>query len=95
MLLGALMMVLVLLPGMAAAQDYPADTTVTTSGCENQYPPSAVCGTQVTVSQGGSSLPFTGGDVALMTVIGLVVVGAGAGLVWVGRRSDARSDATA
>ena len=30
-------------------------------------------------------------DVALMTVIGLVVVGAGAGLVWVGRRSEARA----
>ena len=59
LLVGALM-VLVLLPGMAAAQDYPPDTTVTTSGCENQYPPSQVCGTQVTVPQGGSSLPFTG-----------------------------------
>lgn len=89
LLLGGLML-FVLLPGVAAAQegDYPPSTTVTTSGCETD-PSSSVCGTQVTVSQGSSSLPFTGGDVALLTILGLVVVGAGAGLVWVGRRSDA------
>jgi hypothetical protein len=84
-------LVLIALPGYAAAQegDYPPSTTVTTSGCETD-PSSSVCGTNVTTPRGGSTtLPFTGGDVALLTVVGLIVVGAGVGLVWIGRRSEA------
>jgi hypothetical protein len=82
-------MVIVLLPGIAMAQegDYPPSTTVTTTQCEAGNG-SEVCGTGVTVPQDPGSLPFTGGNVALLTAAGLVVVGAGVGLVLVGRRSE-------
>lgn len=84
------LLVIVMLPTAAVAQegDYPTpSTTVTTKRCvpgDN----TEVCGTVVTVPRGNSSLPFTGGNVAMLTVLGLAVAAAGAGLVWVGRRSD-------
>jgi hypothetical protein len=89
LLLLAGVLLLVLLPTAAMAQEgnYPPSTTVTTHECvpgDN----SEVCGTVVTVPRGGSSLPFTGGNVAMLTVLGLAAAAAGAGLVWVGRRSD-------
>jgi hypothetical protein len=89
---------LVLLPTAAAAQEdnYPVTSTSTSRTCDPNDPSSAeVCGTVVTVSQGGATLPFTGGDVALLTVLGLGAAGAGIGLVWFGRRSEATSDSTA
>ena len=92
--LGSLLLVVgiavcVLLPTAAGAQEdnYPV-TTVTRSSCIDSNG-ADVCGTSVTVPSGcGESLPFTGGDVALLTILGLGVAGAGAGLVWFGRRSD-------
>lgn len=90
LLLLAGLLVIVMLPTAAVAQegDYPTpSTTVTTKQCvpgDN----TEVCGTVVTVPRGNSSLPFTGGNVAMLTVLGLAVAAAGAGLVWVGRRSD-------
>jgi hypothetical protein len=88
LLLLAGVLVIVLLPTAAMAQEgnYPP-TTVTTHQCvpgDN----TEVCGTVVTVPQGGSQLPFTGGNVAMLTVLGLAAAAAGVGLVWVGRRSD-------
>ena len=90
---------LVLLPTAAAAQEdnYPVTSTSTSKVCDPNDPGSnaEVCGTVVTVSGGGSTLPFTGGDVALLTVLGLGAAGAGIGLVWFGRRSESTSDSTA
>ena len=61
--------------------DYPVDSTSTTQTCQN-------CATSTTISvKGESTLPFTGGDVALVTVLGLAAAGSGAFLVWLGRRS--------
>lgn len=78
----------VLLPAAAGAQDsYVPTTTVTTDPCTGSNRNTAVCGTSVTLSRGGSSLPFTGGSAALLTVVGLGVAGAGIGLVMIGRRS--------
>jgi hypothetical protein len=86
--------VFVLLPAAAGAQEdnYPA-TTVTTDPCVDANG-ADVCGTVVTVPRGDEeTLPFTGGDVALLTVLGVAAAGAGAGLVWFGRRSDANARA--
>jgi hypothetical protein len=90
-------MLLVLLPTAAAAQDnYPVTSTSTTTSCEDPGADPAVCGTVVTDPSGSSStLPFTGGDVALLTVLGLGAAGAGISLVWFGRRSEATSDSSA
>jgi len=93
--LGSLMLlagvaVFVLLPSAAGAQEdnYPVTSTSTTNPCVDSNGAN-VCGTVVTVPRGSSAeLPFTGGDVALLTVLGLAAAGAGAGLVWFGRRSD-------
>jgi hypothetical protein len=81
----------VLLPTAAWAQDsnYPPSTTVTTRNqCEGTNGVN-VCGTSVTVSRNNANpLPFTGGDVALLTVLGLGAAAGGLGLVWVARRSS-------
>jgi hypothetical protein len=79
----------VLLPAAAGASDYPVTSTSTTSQCktsgENQ-----VCDTVVTVPDHRQQfLPFTGGDVALLTVLGLAATSAGTGLVMAGRRRSA------
>ena len=86
--------VFVLLPAAAGAQEdnYPP-STVTTDPCVDANGAN-VCGTVVTVPRGDEeTLPFTGGDVALLTVLGVAAAGAGAGLVWFGRRSDANARA--
>ena len=77
-----------LIPTEAGAQtvpNYPVTTTATTSPCTSTTP--GVCSTTpdagVTTS---ASLAFTGGDLALVTILGLVIVGAGVGLVLLGRR---------
>ena len=93
MLLAGLL-VIVMLPTAAMAQEdqYPTpSTTVTTHQCESGNSNSEVCGTVVTVPRGSSSLPFTGENVALLTVLGLVAAAAGVGLVWVGRRPDSNA----
>ncbi len=62
--------------------DYPASTS-TTNPCGN-----GGCGTTTTIQvKGASTLPFTGGNVALLTVLGLGAAGAGMALVLLGRRS--------
>ena len=94
--LGSLMLlvgvaVFVLLPTAAGAQEdnYPVTSTSTVQDCVDSNG-ADVCGTVVTVPRGDeATLPFTGGDVALLTVLGLAAAGAGVGLVWFGRRSDA------
>ncbi len=91
LLLLAGVLVFVLAPGIAGAQDdnYPVSSTSTTRQCEHGNSNAEVCGTVVTVPSGRStSLPFTGGNAALLTVVGLVVLAAGGSLVWFGRRSD-------
>jgi hypothetical protein len=83
--------IFVLLPTAAGAQEdnYPVTSTSTTTECV-PGDGTEVCGTVVTVPRGNeASLPFTGGDVALLTVLGLAAAAAGVGLVWFGRRSDA------
>jgi hypothetical protein len=85
----------VLVPGVAWAQegDYPPSTTSTTSEC-TVIDGAVVCGTVVTVPievKGTATLPFTGGNAALLTGLGLVAVGAGVGLVLVGKRSASAS----
>ncbi len=90
LLLVAGMLMLVMLPTAAMAQEdqYPtASTTITTTQCLAGNG-SEVCGTAVTVPRDPGSLPFTGGNVALLTVLGLAAAAAGVGLVWVGKRSD-------
>jgi hypothetical protein len=75
----------------AARDNYPPPSTPTTDPCTNNssaYP--ALCGTSATRASSTSTqatLPFTGGDVALLTVLGLCVTGGGVLLVWLGRRS--------
>jgi hypothetical protein len=82
----------VLLPAAAGAQenDYPVTTVPTTTPVCFSARSVEVCGTSVTEPRSSSveSLPFTGGDVAMLTVLGLAAAAAGAGLVWFGRRSD-------
>jgi hypothetical protein len=81
--------------GIATAQttgdtSYPTvSTTPTTDPCTAPNPPSS-CGTSAAVAVGGvsssRSLPFTGGDVALLTVLGLAAVGSGTAIVLISRR---------
>jgi hypothetical protein len=79
----------VLLPVAAWADDYPVTSTSTTSACQDVNG-NQVCDTVVTVPNGNKQfLPFTGGDVALLTVLGLAATGAGTGLVMAGRRRSA------
>ena len=71
--------------GAASAQtgDYPVSSTSTTNTCNN-------CGTTTTIEvKGATTLPFTGGNVALLTVLGLGAAGAGTALILLGRRSKA------
>jgi hypothetical protein len=84
----------VLLPGVAAAQegDYPPSTIPATLARCTAGTNASVCGTsaaasgQATASGQAESLPFTGGDVALLTVLGLGAAAGGVALVWIGRR---------
>jgi hypothetical protein len=90
LLLGLAMFVL--LPAAAGAGEgdsYVPSTTVTTDPCDYPTDP-AVCGTGV-AAQASAELPFTGGSAALLTVVGLVVAGAGIALVMLGRRSASSS----
>jgi len=90
LLLLAGMALFVLLPTAAGAQEdnYPVTSTSQSNQCIDSNG-ADVCGTVVTVPRGSSEeLPFTGGDVALLTILGLGIAGAGAGLIWFGRRSD-------
>lgn len=75
--------------GIAAAQTtndttYPTvSTTPTTDPCTTP----GVCGTVSNVGGArASSLPFTGGDVALLTVLGIAAVGSGVAIVLFSRR---------
>ena len=89
--------VFVLLPSAAGAQEdnYPVTSTTTVTECIPGVN-AEVCGTVVTVPTGSQAeLPFTGGDVALLTVLGLAAAGAGAGLLWFGKRSTSNSNSTA
>ena len=66
----------------AQTGDYPASTS-TTNPCND-----GGCSTTTTIQvKGASTLPFTGGNVALLTVLGLGAAGAGVALVVLGRRS--------
>jgi hypothetical protein len=74
-----------LIPSVAGAQtapNYPVSTS-TTGPCLSQGVCSTAPGGGVSTS---ASLAFTGGDLALVTILGLVIVGAGVGLVLLGRR---------
>lgn len=65
---------------------YPSPQT---ANCTYPYPNPQICTSSAgSSSPSGSSgsLPFTGGDVALMSVIGAVVVAGGVALVVVSRR---------
>lgn len=94
LVLGLGLLLMVLAPATVAwAQtgggngDYPVVSTSTTNPCADGR-----CATSTTISvKGESTLPFTGGDVALVTILGLAAAGSGAFLVWLGRRSSAAS----
>jgi len=85
-----LMLCLVVPAATAGAQsdeDYPITTTTDPSTTTT-----TVGGTIVTRppdDPGGASLPFTGGDTALLVALGLGAALGGFALVWLGRRSDA------
>ncbi|HEY8216537.1 MAG TPA: hypothetical protein VIH82_05350 [Acidimicrobiia bacterium] len=101
MALSVLVMAMLLVgAGVAAAQttgdtSYPTvSTTPRTDPCTS----SSVCGTSATVPQVGGvsasrSLPFSGGDVALLTLLGLAAVGGGAAIVLLSRRRRSTSAA--
>lgn len=86
-------MVFVLAPTAALAQTgggtdvYPTvPTTPTTVPCTDTGGGSSVCGTLVTVPRSGSSLPFTGGDVALLAVLGVGAVASGGAILAFSKR---------
>jgi len=76
----------VLAPAAAAQTDYPTPTTTPTTP-----PTSNVSGVVVSSgqSQGSGFLAFTGGNIAMLVVIGLGAAGAGIVLVRYGRRRRA------
>ncbi len=83
------LMLCLLVPAAAASaqsdEDYPI-TTTTDPGSTT----TTVGGTIVTRPRDPSgSLPFTGGDTALLVALGLGAAAGGFALVWLGRRSDA------
>jgi hypothetical protein len=89
LVVASLTLVLVAWGGIAAAQtEDPTYPTVPTT-------PTSVGGTSV--SRGGTadpgSLPFTGGDIALATALGLVAVGAGVAIVLIARRRSTSAHA--
>jgi hypothetical protein len=74
----------VLAPTAAVAQDYPpgSNTPTATTVAGNR-----AGNTQTTsTASRGSSLPFTGGEIAALTLVGAGVAGAGVVLVGLGRR---------
>lgn len=85
-------MVFVLAPTAAWAQTggtdvYPTvPTTPTTVPCTDTGGGSSVCGTLVTVPRSGSSLPFTGGDSALLAVLGVGAVASGGAILALSKR---------
>ena len=88
LLLVAGVMLMVLMPAAAMADsNYPPTTTATTRQCAAGST-SGVCRTVATVPKRGGSLPFTGGNIAVLTALGLVIAVVGGSLVWLGRRSD-------
>jgi hypothetical protein len=85
------LMLCLLVPTAAAGaqsdEDYPI-TTTTDPGVTT----TSVGGTIVTrPPDDPGSLPFTGGDTALLVALGLGAALGGVALVWFGRRSDARA----
>jgi len=96
LLVFAVAMVLTVGVGVAAAQTtndttYPTVSTPTTTDPCVSTNGASVCGTAVSVPRVGGvaasrSLPFTGGDVALLTVLGLAAVGSGVAIVVLTRR---------
>jgi hypothetical protein len=78
----------VLVPTAALADDYPTPASTPT------VEPGRVGGAQATRpassgGSGGSSLPFTGGEIAALALAGAGVTGAGVVLVGLGRRRRA------
>ena len=78
---------LAVLAPAAAAQTYPTPSTTSTTVICNSGTVQ-VCGTSVSAAPATTSqaLAFTGGQIALLVVIGLAAVGLGVVLVRLGRR---------
>jgi uncharacterized surface anchored protein len=78
----------VMAPTAALAQDYPTPSSSPTATTgPSSVEGASVRGAQVTrPSRRGSTLPFTGGEIAALTLVGLGVTGAGVVLVGFGRR---------
>lgn len=84
MVLGVSLMVL--MPGVASAYAPSPNSTPQQQAVDGgQGAPDGPDGVGVPSSSGG--LPFTGGDIAGMTIVGLVAVGAGSALVFRSRRT--------
>jgi hypothetical protein len=81
---------LAILAPAASAQVYPNPSTPTTPSCST-YPQPSGCSTNVggTSTTQSSSLPFTGGNIALLTAIGAIVVTGGVSLIVYSRRRSA------
>lgn len=79
----------VLAPTAALAGDYPTPPSTPTAGAEQQ---GRVGGARASRSEssGGSTLPFTGGEIAALALAGAGVTGAGVVLVGFGRRHRAQ-----
>jgi hypothetical protein len=71
----------------ASRGNYPP-TAPTTDPCSRSYPapPASCTSVQGTSTSDQATLPFTGGDVGLLSVIGVGVLGGGVLLVWMSRR---------
>lgn len=80
----------VMAPTAALAEgDYPTPPSTPTASAEQQ---GRVSGAQASRSEssGGSTLPFTGGEIAALALAGAGVTGAGVVLVGFGRRHRAQ-----
>jgi len=93
LLVGLVLTVLAPTGALAQTEDTSYPTTPTT-------PTTDVAGTSVTAPRdarvagtSASRLPFTGGDVALLTALGLVAVGSGLAIVVFTRRRSAQARA--
>lgn len=77
----------VMLPAAAVAQQDPVYPTPSSTP-EVTNPPRGSSGssTSIDVSSSQETLPFTGGEIAGLTMIGLGVTGAGVAMVRIGRR---------
>jgi hypothetical protein len=88
----AALMLVVFAPAALAQTDYPTTPTTPTKIDPCKVHPCgqpSTSGQAVSTRTSGTSLPFTGGNIALLVGVGLAAAFGGVVLVRVGRRADA------